>query len=1429
MCEDCTLECPANSDAPEGSNAESDCLCNAGFTGPNGGPCVECIAGKYKAEGGDGPCTECLSGYFSGAPGQTSQTSCEMCPYNSIAPAGSTAVTACGCNAGYTGPNGGTCSACVAGKYKDDVGSNACRNCAAGKYAPVEATTECVVCPSNSNSLPGSTAVTACGCNAGYTGPNGGTCSACVAGKYKDDVGSNACKNCAAGKYAPGEATTECVVCPSNSNSLPGSTATSACKCNMGFTGPNGGTCSACVAGKYKDDVGSNACRNCAAGKYQAAPGNVACERCGAGKYKAGSGINTACDNCEAGKYKAKEGVNTACDNCAAGKYKATEGVNTACDNCAAGKYNAQAGVNTACDNCAAGKYKATAGVNVACDNCPAGTYSTTIGASTPSFCLDCPSDTTSSAGSDASADCISLCAAGWTGLPGSCVQCPIGTYKPEAGGGSCLSCPVNAYSTKPGQPSCMCNAGYTGVAMACNACVAGTYKEQPGSEECTKCEGGKYSNRIGAVSQEECVTCPSGTYSTPSNEACASCPAHSTSPVGSDQILDCECNMGFSVDIFSVSNDLECIACMEGTYKAAPGDEPCLACPWASTSAVASWRSLDCKCTPGFTGSDGAACTACEAGKYKVSIGSDDCTACGSGKFSATVGATSDVCQACPDNSDAPQASNELTDCRCLSGYAGLDGGTCIACVAGKYKIYTGSDACSDCANGKYSSYSGAMSEVACVECPENTDAPQGSNELTDCQCKSGYTGPDGVACTACEAGKYKTDVNSGSLPCTNCGAGKYSTTVGAKSVFSCLACPANSFAPAGSAAASACVCNAGFTGPNGDTCVVCVAGKYKAAMGDDACTDCAAGKFSSLRGGTSEHACSLCPGDTVSAQGSDSADDCRPEFFLTKNIVHDNPYPCDLNCLTVTFQTNVMLVSGQSEITIRNLMGAMSPTGLIEIQGPDKHKFNRGIWMQSSSSKELVLYLAEDIPMNTQIVITFCVYNPAKPQNDPDIEICATAVGNLPGRAIPCSRMDKHAPSDYISYPLRVKKSYFDVTIGQTTSLPCTANTLTITLIPTVPLLDRCAPCVSISGLNPLDYPYDTEGNKLVGDSQNVKVYRDAVWSTSNYRYEDGAGNAATSVSSTKVTFKARDTSNSCSDTRGVLQFCMRGVHAEREFVPSVSDTESSMKAQFRAAMTVHITNKNRPSQSYLAIDVDLFFAPTTNIIWNSELGKYTTSATSFPGYVVTGSSAVTSSAAAAPLSIEQVWFDANISVAPMIHGVDRSRSNFRWTPSTVHPGAEETITVRLKPSTTISKMCAADHVSIVLSGFTSSGPIFEPRRSAVGAIENKMDILWEVDTSGNLPISDLVFTESTGTLVLPVSQVASNSCAPPARNGLCSTQVYSITFTRKILENSGDKRAMVYAQTDSTMCSGQNVGSLHVDSLLQDYQLPGTSSEQ
>ena len=227
------------------------------------------------------------------------------------------------------------------------------------------------------------------------------------------------------------------------------------------------------------------------------------------------------------------------------------------------------------------------------------------------------------------------MCAPGWTGSPGACTQCPIGTYKTALGEGSCVPCPSHSNTSQSGQSSCWCTAGYAregGAGGACVSCGVGTYKERAGDGDCTSCDAGSYSLEIGATSASKCLECTAGKYS-----------------------------MGVGV--------------------------PCQDCPANSMSAAGSTGLSDCSCKSGYTGTDGGTCTACVEGTYKMNAGSGACLECGSGKYSGAVGATGEsACSTCPANSDAPGGSTSAVSCRCNAGFTGADGGTCTACVEGTY-----------------------------------------------------------------------------------------------------------------------------------------------------------------------------------------------------------------------------------------------------------------------------------------------------------------------------------------------------------------------------------------------------------------------------------------------------------------------------------------------------------------------------------------------------------------------------------------------------------------------------------------------------------------------------------------------------------------------------------------------------------------------
>jgi len=270
----------------------------AGFSGvwslPPPGACsspTSCVANSYYS--------------FAGTVG------CQTCPSNSASPAGSMAIGACVCNAGFAGANGALCTQCGAGTYESgDV---------------------CQTCPSNSLSAAGSMAIEACKCNAGFGGANGALCTQCGAGTYESgdvcascpldsnsvaqstscvcntgfmagNAGKCVSKACAANEYFS-DSLVSCENCPASSTSPSDSTAASACVCNAGYIGANGAACSICDGGTYKVGSDPGICDACPSFSTSTA-GSTAC-RCNAGYTSADGGL---CSACAIGKYNEATG-----------------------------------------------------------------------------------------------------------------------------------------------------------------------------------------------------------------------------------------------------------------------------------------------------------------------------------------------------------------------------------------------------------------------------------------------------------------------------------------------------------------------------------------------------------------------------------------------------------------------------------------------------------------------------------------------------------------------------------------------------------------------------------------------------------------------------------------------------------------------------------------------------------------------------------------------------------------------------------------------------------------------------------------------------------------------------------------------------------------------------------------------------------------
>jgi hypothetical protein len=148
----------------------------------------------------------CTAGYYSPDDAQT----CTACPAGKY----STTVTATSAQ---------TCISCESGKYSGTVGAGSsatCINCPNGTYFDGTGGTNsgvCLACPGNASSYPGSKLLEACVCNAGFSGANGGACTACNVSVW-----------CLYGQANP---------CPPHSRSLAMSSSLGDCRCQAGYYG----------------------------------------------------------------------------------------------------------------------------------------------------------------------------------------------------------------------------------------------------------------------------------------------------------------------------------------------------------------------------------------------------------------------------------------------------------------------------------------------------------------------------------------------------------------------------------------------------------------------------------------------------------------------------------------------------------------------------------------------------------------------------------------------------------------------------------------------------------------------------------------------------------------------------------------------------------------------------------------------------------------------------------------------------------------------------------------------------------------------------------------------------------------------------------------------------------------------------------------
>ena len=128
--------------------------------------------------------------------------------------------------------------------------------------------------------MPGSSLVTECNCNPGYTGAGGEDCTACGAGRADEDTDpSTPCTLCGPGTFTAGGSTT-CSVCEAGRADLD-IDPTSPCEmCGAGQHSEALATaCSDCIAGSADiDSDPSTPCYECGPGWYSVSARSIACE-----------------------------------------------------------------------------------------------------------------------------------------------------------------------------------------------------------------------------------------------------------------------------------------------------------------------------------------------------------------------------------------------------------------------------------------------------------------------------------------------------------------------------------------------------------------------------------------------------------------------------------------------------------------------------------------------------------------------------------------------------------------------------------------------------------------------------------------------------------------------------------------------------------------------------------------------------------------------------------------------------------------------------------------------------------------------------------------------------------------------------------------------------------------------------------------------
>ena len=850
--------CATNSSSPAGSDAISDCSCNAGYSGnagTSGGTCTACAKGTYKSSAGNTTCTSAGSGYYVDTTAATSRKACSALDstktdgtYSSVSPYDAnttcrfkqeqqTVPTYCATKTSNTMVYSG--SAWPANTYSvtaksgaiisgNNTASATCSQCAAGKYSAGGTATSCGTCANWTYSSAGAASCTAClDVESGWTKASGTgwtSYSNCKETKTGDAISTY----CSAGVLTKAQ---------SSATAWGSATITTALQADAGSI-VSGQTCTQCAAGKYSAGGTATSCGTCANWTYSSA-GAASCTACPAVPDAVSGVAWTKATGTGWTSYSSCVVTQTPV-NCDSGSVKRVASSASAWGNTTlVSQLKSKAG------------YYASA-TATSCTICPAGSYC----AASATAATDCPGSMSSDAGSDVITDCKISCDAG---------------YMLAAGASACSACTGGYY--------CASEATYNYNASAVQGrtgkVTAGYYSSGGGTSATGACLSG-YS----------CGSCSTGTgangrllYSDAGATSCSECPAVTgtladrvTSYYGwwsnniHNKINGC-CAMFSDSDDTATFRTLCYYNATDGTYggtnsscqayaptECAGGYYSVIAeaTEWSAAGNYAGCKGVDCMkgkvcglTDAGYYSPAGATTqTACATGSYTNATGKSACTACGAGKTTSGTGKTS--CDATCAN--ATGAHSWATPSWSANSVTNLCKVT--ACNANTY----------------YTAKTATGYTNTCSSCGANSSTSAG-NTSTTCACLAGYTVDGKVGGTA-------------------------TTTSAACQLISNIACAIGQYVPAKATACSD--CTAGYYCPStaktysystsiqGRT--ACSPGTYQPSTGKTSCVDASAGYYVGGSAATSQTACT---GATYAANtGQASCTACPTATNDTANV---------------------------------------------------------------------------------------------------------------------------------------------------------------------------------------------------------------------------------------------------------------------------------------------------------------------------------------------------------------------------------------------------------------------------------------------------------------------------------------------------------------------------------------------------------------